>query len=341
VTYARTGCALASVGLLALSCFNVTAEAQRIAATFGTRTPPVLDGQSGTVTVTAPPDLCKDEAHEIRVREFLSAEPGALLVAARLPAGPSTCEWRFEGMLADSYDVLILRRSDDRIIASSDRIELAPGGSIWLEAQRRTVDLEGRILVNGSAPTATALVVTRGIDRWRVPLDDEGHYRVAVPGAPALLCLQLERAHVETIGSPASLLGITCRNFEPGARVFDVVTELPQGLIRVVVPVVPPGSAPDWTAPYVSVGDARGGMAGGKGFRITDGFVGEYAWAPFGTYQVTVRTAPSHRVIAAAPVTVDAERPYEEVTLHISPESFGCDDGWWSACPNPPVPRQR
>jgi hypothetical protein len=321
-----------------LSSLAPSAKGQRIAATFGTRTPPVTDGHGGTVTVTAPSDLCADNTYEMRVREF-SLDRAESLDAVRLPAGPSKCEWRFEGMEANLYDVMILRRADNQIIASSDQIELVPGSSIWLDAQRRAVELEGRILVNGSPHKEAALVVMRSIDRWTVSLDDEGRYRVSVPGAPTALCLRLERADVETIGSPASFLG--CQNFLPGNRVFDVDTALPQGLMRVVVPAVAPGRAADWTAPYIQVAAAGGQESGSRSFKITNGFVGEYAWAPLGTYRVHVGSGPStgtgHRVIAEASVTLDAEHAYAEVTLQVPPGSLGCDDGWWSACPNPPT----
>ena len=132
----QRGLLVLGVGLVALSCLSVTARAQRLAAAFGTRTPPVTDGNGGTVTVTAPADLCADDTHEMRVREFLVEDPGSHLDAVRLPAGPSNCEWRFDGIEAGLYDVMILRRKDDLIVASSDPIELLPGGGIWLDAQR-------------------------------------------------------------------------------------------------------------------------------------------------------------------------------------------------------------
>jgi len=109
-------------------------------------------------------------------------------------------------------------------------------------------------------------------------------------------------------------------------------------LVHLVVPAIAPGRAADWTGPTVDVRDAQGYGGGSVSFKVTAGFVGEFAWAPFGTYRVTVQTVPSHRVIADAAVTLDAERPYAEIPLQIPPGSLGCDDGWWSACPNPPAP---
>ena len=142
---------------------------------------------------------------------------------------------------------------------------------------------------------------------------------------------------METIGSPASLLGAaSCRNFEPGARVFDVDTELPQGLIVVVVPPISPGSLPDWTAPYIQISGPGAQQGGSRSFKVTTGFVGEFAWAPYGSYHVTIGsgpwTGPQHRVLAETSVTIDHEHPHSVVTLQIPAGALGCDDGWWSAC---------
>ena len=308
----------------------VDGSTQEPAASYGSRLPPLPPGEGGDLVVTAPGELCVDDSHELQIRRYVNDEVGrGMLYVLREPAGPSLCRWDINGLRSASYDAVIRRRRDDRVVAAAPMADVAVGGLSELRLESARVELEGTISVNGQPAANLQLFVQsgEGIDTWQVPLQEDGSYSVTLAGSDrASYCIWLESARTRAIG----MVHVGCERFAPGLNRFDTDVHLPPGVIRVeVLPMGRPVSN-DWTSLTVVVGGT--GSASSASFKATDGFHGEYLGGEFGEYDVSVQTVPDHRILARSVVVVSRDHPVGRVRLAVPAGSLGCNDGWWSAC---------
>jgi len=308
----------------------VDGSTQEPAAAYGSRLPPLAPGEGGDLVVTAPGELCVDDSYELQIRRYVNDERGTgMLYVLREAAGPSPCRWQINGLRSASYDAVIRRRRDDRVVAAAPMADVVVGGLSELRVEFAQVLLEGTIHVDGQPAANFQLYVQagEGINTWQVPIQEDGSYSITLTGSDReeYFCIWLESARTRTIGK----FHVGCEGFTPGLNHFDRDVRLPPGVIGVeVLPVGRPVSN-DWTSLTVVVGGAH--TASSDGFKATDGFHGEYR-GEFGEYDVSIQTGPEHRILAHSTVVLSRDHPVGRVRLAVPTGSLGCNDGCWSAC---------
>jgi len=316
---------LAAILVLSLVTNQRPGRAQE--AAYGSRLAPLPAGEGGDLLLTAPSELCADATYDLQVRR--TDQDGGMLWVLKGPAGPSRCEWQIDSVREGVYDAVIVRHADGVIVATSGTSSLVRGGTAVIALKPAIIEIEGRITVNGKAPGDAMLhFAPNTANRWNVPLDVDGNYRVKLEGADSgYVCISLMHARTQSIGA----FHIGCRTFDPMLQRFDADVSMRPGVVRVQVAPLPPGPKGDWTSLSIYLRHDEF-SAGSAGFRATEGFVGEYFDGKLQEYEVSVETTPSHRVVARSRVTLSAERPLQVVRLVIPPDTLTCDEGWWSAC---------
>jgi hypothetical protein len=147
----------------------------------GTRLPELPPGRGGQLRVTAPPEWCRDSNHLLEVRLF----PTVVIMqpVVRIPAGPSACDWTFEGLPAGVYGAVIQVQRDERIVATGH-------GTVWkgaatlmpLSAQ---TEIEGRLTAREPLSARLRLQFTPSgsfgeWNRWDATVSSDGSYHVTL-----------------------------------------------------------------------------------------------------------------------------------------------------------------
>jgi hypothetical protein len=238
-----------------------------------------------------------------------------MLTVLRYAAGPSLCQWLVDGLAEGEYDALIRRRNDTTIVAAAAEINVVRGGLSELRLESGRIDVEGRITINGLAPTDGALYVSAGSgpNRWTLPLDDDGRYSTTFPGGDSeSFCVFFKRSRIGTIG----LWQVDCRVFSPGAHRLDADLAI-RGRIRVHVPPLGAERATEHASLQVIVTSLRRGqMSESDSFTAADGFSGEHFVRDYGAFDVAVRSrAAGQPELARTRITVSADNAEAHLTL--------------------------
>lgn len=317
----------AALLVVVLSSNHGSSHAQEAAAPYGSRLAPVPPGQGGDLWVIGPPQLCADENYELQLRRYVP--DNGFLVALDAPTGPSNCEWKFDALREGTYDAAIRRRADGLIVATAGRTSLARGTTAIMRLIVTTIEVEGRVTVNGIAASDARLLFNpgSGFNRWDVPLAEDGTYTANLDSVDGQFCVFLKRASTESIG----MVRVGCRSFAHGLQHFDADVSVSPGVIRVRVAPLAKGPRGDWSSLIIVVQHADRWWSGNS-FRATTGFAGEYFNGTLQDYEVRLETSPNHRILVRTHVALSAEQPIKDIHLVIPPNSLTCDEGWWSAC---------
>jgi hypothetical protein len=277
----------------------------------GTRVPPLPPGEGGDVFVTAPAEFCTDATHELQLKHFpnRSSSGGPVL---RLLAGPSRCQWEFDGLPEGPYEALIQVQRDGRIVAIA-RGQLSRGGTAVMTLEPAAVAVEGSVTDHGvPIPDGVRLVFTMDPgpqrDQWKTPVDANGAYQVTL-GTNRRVCMALERMR------PLNTFPVgKCRAFVTGLQRFDIDdVHLPPGVLRVEV-------SPQTDAAFGTFAQIQILKAGESGpwltsFKLLRGLRGDYFAYGYGEYLISLTRPDGKSVMASSRITLSPEHPVGDFTV--------------------------
>jgi hypothetical protein len=237
----------------------------------------------------------------------------------RIPAGPSSCNWIFEGLPAGSYSILVEDADSARIVGTTIGT-LAIGATSLLTVAPADVEIEGRLVSEGELPSAARLVFgyAAGPDatnEWRARVGSDGSYAVIL-GRPENSNSVFVR--VEADGEPGSqaINSAFLKSVQTvrGLQRIDLnASQVPPAIIRVTIPPIADAS-------YASFVNVRLDDESGTYFKAIRGFTGQ-ALVAYGTHRITAVDSESKRVLASETVVVSADRRTVTLTIGISGNS--------------------
>jgi hypothetical protein len=285
----------------------------------GTREPPLPPGEGGSLFVTAPGEFCTDSTHELQLNLFANMPHyvGPILVPGyggpilRLLAGPSLCQWEFNGLPAGKYEAQIQDHSDGRIVAIG-RGQLSRGGTAVMTLEPAAVEVEGRVTDHGVPMTNDIRLVftTDGPERdqWKTPLDMNGAYQVKL-GTNRRVCMSLERT------APLNVFPLgKCRAFVTGLQRFDIDdVHLPPGVLRVEISPLTDAAF----GAFAKIQITKAGDSGPwiTGFKLLRGLRGDYFASGYGEYLISLTTLDGKSVMASSRIALSPEQPVGDFIL--------------------------
>jgi hypothetical protein len=285
----------------------------------GKRLPTLPPGEGGDLLVTAPAEFCTDAAHELRLNYFPDVPGGPVQLVLRQLAGPSRCQWTFDGFAEGNYEAVIQVQRDGRIVAMAQG-QVWRGGTAVMTLASAAVEIEGRVTEHGvPMPEGLSLVFRSnpGVeqDQWTAPLDGTGAYRVIIP-TDKRVCVQLQRT-----AQPLNSFGLWCRAFASGLQRFDIDDlHVPPGVLRIDVSPRTPVTD-DWPDAFARIHITKVGESGPwiTTFKVVRGLRGDYFAQGYGDFLIDITSREGKSVMASSRITLSPEQPVADFKLAALP----------------------
>jgi hypothetical protein len=312
-----------AVGLVLSGVESASAQAEKL--DLGFRWQFVPPGEGSILLVTAPPEFCVDDSHELQVNQYT---PLLQRPIVRLMAGPSPCEWQIVDVENEGFYRAVIRSGRFGPIVASGETSAGSGGVTVLIVTPIETKLEGRITFDGVPFQNAAIVAPLRLHfapdhaPWSsTSIRPDGQYEATLgrlaPGER--VCLSMG-----TTQSMNRLGAQKCEHFGPGRHVVDLDFHMPEpGLIRVGIPPNP-GASPTavfvlQVEPLEPVGpDPKKPLprmsSSGLGFRAVDGLRTEFLAQRSGRYEVSVIDA-NRTTVTATRITLSVDEPLVTLTL--------------------------
>jgi hypothetical protein len=273
-------------------------------------------GQGGQLRVTASAAWCGDARHILEVRQY--PRPGSILTVIRLIAGPSACDWTFDGLPPGDYDATVFDRDSDQIVGNGYG-RVSRGTTTLLTASALDTELEGRITSADPLPAPLRLSISVGgpygeFNRWVAPVDADGSFRVAIGDVTVetLIFVRAQAASPDGDLTTPALHSVFLKTgrISRGVMRFDIEN------VKLPPCVVPIEIAPAGEAGFGDFGLLRVDDDFGEGFKLLRGFRGQ-ALAARGPHTITVLTVDKQQVLASARTKPGADGCPAAVALQI------------------------